>query len=76
MAAQIGSELGWTGLAIKGIPPLPCCPALPPLPTLAAYISSCAGIALLLVALLQPFMPSFCSNLLAQLGGTEVGTPL
>ncbi|KAL4436391.1 hypothetical protein ABPG77_009953 [Micractinium sp. CCAP 211/92] len=34
----------------------------------AAYISACAGVVLLLSALLQPFMPSFTAKLLAQLG--------
>jgi methionyl-tRNA synthetase len=34
----------------------------------AAYISACAGIVLLLAALLQPFMPSFTRKVLAQLG--------
>jgi hypothetical protein len=44
------------------------CPACPS----AAYISACAGIVLLLSALLQPFMPSFTAKLLAQLGVAEV----
>lgn len=37
----------------------------------AAYISACAGIVLLLAALLQPFMPSFTAKLLQQLGASE-----
>ncbi|KAI3430770.1 hypothetical protein D9Q98_009182 [Chlorella vulgaris] len=34
----------------------------------STYISACAGIVLLLAALLQPFMPSFTAKLLQQLG--------
>lgn len=45
-------------------------------PPAAAYISACAGIVLLLAALLQPFMPSFTAKLLQQLGVQQVSLHL
>lgn len=61
---------GLAGTLCCHCPRKQCSPARRGLP--AAYISACAGVVLLLSALLQPFMPSFTAKLLAQLGVEQV----
>lgn len=41
--------------------------------TAAAYISACVGVVAIVTSLLEPFMPSFTVNALAQLGMTRAG---